>query len=148
MAEGEFPIAIAVTEDYSGHILFFYDNGKVAKVPMKSFETKLNRKKLANAYCAKAELVRAVVVLQDREFAVYSNGGRMLLVNTALVPVKQAKDTLGVQVMTLKKNGKVEKVVEADGLELADPHRYRTRNLPAAGAILREEDIAEQTSLL
>ncbi len=148
MAEGETPVAFASTDDYSGHILFFYDNGKVAKVPMQSYETKLNRKKLANAFCAKAELVRAVVLEEEQEFAVYSSGGRMLLVNSALVPVKQAKDTLGVQVMTLKKNCVVERVLDAGRLELSDPHRYRTRNLPASGAILREEDVAEQYTLL
>ncbi len=148
MAEGETPVAIASTADYSGHILFFYDNGKVARVPLKAYETKLNRKKLANAYCAKAGLVRAVVVEEDCEFAIYSSGGRMLLVNSALVPPKQAKDTLGVQVMTLKKNAAVERVEAASRLELVDPHRYRTRNLPAMGAILREDDVAEQISLL
>ncbi len=148
MAEGEIPIAIAATEAFAGHILFFYDNGKVARVPMNAFETKTNRKKLANAYCAKAELVRAVVCETDEEFAVFSNQGRMLLVNSALVPVKQAKDTLGVQVMTLKKNVLVSRVENANALSLESPHRYRTRNLPAAGAFLREEDLGEQLTLL
>ncbi len=148
MGEGEFPVAIAATEAFAGHILFFYDNGKVARVPMSAFETKTNRKKLANAYCAKAELVKAVVCETEEEFALFSSQGRMLLVNSALVPVKQAKDTLGVQVMTLKKNAVVDRVERADKLSLENPHRYRTRNLPAAGAFLKEEDLGEQLTLL
>ncbi|MEG1384308.1 MAG: DNA gyrase subunit A [Oscillospiraceae bacterium] len=148
MAEGEYPIAVISTEEFKGSILFFYDSGKVAKVPMSSFETKLNRKKLTNAFCAKAELVRAVECVDEQEFAIFSSAGRMLLVNSALVPLKQAKDTLGVAVMTLKKGVTVKRVVEASTLELVDPHRYRTRNLPAAGAIIREDDIAEQYTLL
>jgi DNA gyrase subunit A len=71
----------------------------------------------------------------------------MLLVNSALVPIKQAKDTIGVNIMTLKKDAKVMRVTPSEGLELIAPHRYRTRKLPFAGAIVREEDIVEQLSL-
>lgn len=148
MPEGETAVAMAVTSDYSGHILFFYQNGKVAKVPTNAYETKLNRRKLANAYNAKNDLVNAFVCETDIEFAVFSSAGRMLLVNSALVPVKQAKDTLGVNIMTLKKDAYVKHVEYADQLELESAHRYRTRTLPAAGGILREEDIVEQLSLI
>ena len=147
MQDGETPVAVALTDDYSGHMLFFYDNGKAAKVPMATFETKLNRKKLTNAFSSKSELVTAYACATDCEFAVFSNAGRMLLVNSAFVAEKQSKDTIGVNVMTQKKNAVVERVVPSSKLELVSPHRYRTRNLPAAGAIVREEDIAEQLSL-
>lgn len=147
MLEGETAVAMAVTSSYSGHILFFYRNGKVAKVPTNAYETKLNRKKLANAYNIKNDLVNAFVCEADTEFALFSSAGRMLLINSALVPVKQAKDTLGVNIMTLKKDAYIRDVRPAAGLELASPHRYRNRTLPSTGAILREEDIAQQLSL-
>lgn len=147
MQEGETAVAMAVTSDYAGHILFFYRSGKVAKVPMNAYETKLNRKKLANAFNAKNELVAAFVCETDTEFAMFSSAGRMLLVNSALVPVKQAKDTLGVNIMTLKKDAYIKYVTYAADLELISPHRYRNRTLPSMGGIVREEDIIEQLSL-
>ncbi len=148
MPQGELPVALVVTDDYKGFVVTFYENGKIAKVPLSSFETKLNRKKLTNAYCAKSDAVLIAALKEDAEYAVFSSANRMLLVNTALVPLKQAKDTLGVNVMTLKKGQRVEKAVLASTLTLANPHRYRTRNLPAAGATLKEEDVVEQLTLL
>ncbi|NLC78284.1 MAG: topoisomerase IV, partial [Ruminococcaceae bacterium] len=148
MEDGETPVAMLLTSDFKGFAVYFYENGKVAKIPLSQFETKLNRKRLMKAYCDKSELVAAVSSETEKEYAVFSSAGRMLLVNSALVPLKQSKDTLGVNVMTLKKGQRVTKITDALTLELDSPHRYRTRNLPAAGAIVREEDIAEQLSLL
>ncbi len=148
MLENETCVGMVLTSDYKGFVLYFYENGKVAKVPLSQFETKLNRKKLTNAYNDKSDATAIISVVEEKEFAVFSSGGRMLLVNSALVPTKMSKDTLGVNVMTLKKGQQITRVVEASALELEQPHRYRTRNLPAAGAIVREEDIAEQLSLL
>lgn len=148
MDETETPVAMLLTDDYKGNVLYFYENGKVARIPLALFETKLNRKRLMKAYCDKSELVAAISSVDEREYAVFSSAGRMLLVNSALIPLKQTKDTLGVNVMTLKKGHKITKITDASELELDAPHRYRTRNLPAAGAIVREEDIAEQLSLL
>ncbi|MEG0751693.1 MAG: DNA gyrase subunit A [Oscillospiraceae bacterium] len=147
MSEGEIPIAFAMTDDFSGHMLFFYSNGKAAKVPLACYETKLNRKKLTNAFSLKSGLIAAYACEEEREFALYASNGRMLLVNSALLPAKQVRDTLGVQVMTLKKGAEVTRVVSASELELVDARRYRTRNLPAAGAIVREDDTAEQLTL-
>ncbi len=147
MDEDEHPTALAVCEDYRGHIVFFYKNGKAAKVPLAAFETKLNRKRLQNAYSKKSELAAVRVCREDEEFAVFTTAGRMLLVNTALIPEKQTKDTLGVGILTLKKNAEVDRVVPLAELELDNPQRYRTRTLPAAGALLRAEDAAEQLTL-
>ena len=144
MEEGETAIACAAFDEYSGHMLFAYANGKLAKVPLASYETKTNRRRLTGAYNTKSPLVAAFVCREEREFALFSSAGRMLLANTALISEKAARDTLGVQVLTLKKNQTLERAVPREQLELEDERRYRTRNLPAAGALLHEEDIAEQ----
>ena len=81
------------------------------------------------------------------ELAVFTTAGRLLLAGSALIPEKTTRDTAGVNVVTLKKNQKIARVQRADGLELANPHRFRVRSLPAAGAILRAEDMAEQMTL-
>ncbi|MEA4912937.1 MAG: DNA gyrase subunit A [Oscillospiraceae bacterium] len=147
MPDGETAIAMVATEDFKGHVLAFYDNGKVAKVPLAQFETKLNRKKLTNAYSEKQTPVCITACARDTEYAVFTDNGRLLLVNSALVSEKQVRSTLGVAVLSLKKNAKVSRVCAASALELVNEHRYRTRNLPAAGAVIREEDVAEQLTL-
>lgn len=147
MPEGETAVAMVATQEYKGHVLVFYANGKVARVPLAQFETKLNRKKLSNAYCAKQDAVAILSCETDTEYALFTDNGRMLLVNSALVSEKQSRDTLGVSVLSLKKNAKLNRVCEASSLELANEHRYRTRNLPAAGAVLRAEDVVEQLTL-
>ena len=147
MEEGEVPLYMAVTADYSGHMLFFFQNGKCAKVPLSSYETKQNRKKLLKAYSDKAELACMLQLSEECELAVFTTGNRLLLAGSALIAEKTTRDTAGVNVVTLKKNQKIARVEHADGLELANPHRFRVRTLPAAGAILRPEDMAEQMSL-
>ena len=145
--EGETPLYMALTTDYSGHMLFFFANGKVAKVPMESYATKTNRKKLINAYYEKEPLVHLCQISGECEMAIRTSAGRLLLFGTAQIAAKTTKNTAGVSVITLKKNHRIEKVSAAAGMELANPHRYRVRSLPAAGAILRQEDLVEQTSL-
>ena len=147
MEEGEVPVYMAVTTDYAGHMLFFFQNGKCAKVPLSSYETKQNRKKLLKAYSDKAELACMLQLTDECELAVFTTAGRLLLAGSALIPEKTTRDTAGVNVVTLKKNQKIARVQRADGLELANPHRFRVRSLPAAGAILRAEDMAEQMTL-
>ena len=147
MEEGEVPLYMAVTADYSGHMLFFFQNGKCAKVPLSSYETKQNRKKLLKAYSDKAELACMLQLPEEGEIAVFTSGNRLLLAGSALIPEKATRDTAGVNVVTLKKNQRITRVERADGLELANPHRFRVRTLPAAGAILRAEDTAEQMTL-
>lgn len=137
-------VAMVLTKDYSGHMLFFFDNGKVAKVPLSAYETKTKRKKLTNAYCDKFRLVRAVAITEEKEFILTSTAKRKLLFHSAMINEKTTKNTQGVAVMTVKKNHFVESVEEFEEGKLADPHRYRTKNLPAAGAVVRPEDEGEQ----
>ena len=147
MDEGEAPIYMAVTSDYSGYMLFFFENGKVAKVDMNAYQTVTKRKKLIKAYSDKAQLADIVHIAADGEFVVISSSGRQLLINTAVILPKTTKDTIGVSVMTLKKGQRVIKArVYRDG-EFAKPHRYKSKNLPAAGALLSAEDEAEQITL-
>ena len=147
MEPEETPVYMALTADYRGHMLFFYQNGKCAKVPMESYATKQNRKKLLKAYSDKAPLAQMVQLPQEEELAIETSAGRMLLVGSAQISEKQTRDTAGVAVITLKKNQSITSVRPAGRLELANPHRYRVRTLPAAGALLRAEDMAEQMQL-
>ncbi len=147
MEEGEVPLYLAVTTDYSGHMLFFFQNGKCAKVPLSSYETKQNRKKLLKAYSDKAELACMMQLPQECELAIFTSGNRLLLAGSALIAEKTTRDTAGVNVVTLKKNQKIARVEIVDTLELNNAHRFRVRTLPAAGAILHTEDLAEQMTM-
>ncbi len=145
--EGESAIFMAVVEKYTGFMVFFYENGKAAKVPLSSYETKTRRKKLIGAYSDKSPLVACYNIEEDKEFLLSSSGGRLLLVHSGAVPSKATRDTQGVAVMTLKKNAVVSSARPfADGM-LENAHRFRTRNLPAAGAIPKDGDLFEQISL-
>ena len=146
MEPEETPVFMALTEDYKGYMLFFFDNGKCARVPMESYATKQNRKKLLKAYSDKAPLVQALQIREETELAIQTSAGRLLLVGTAQIPAKQTRDTAGVAVITLKKNQTITSIRPASEMELTNPHRYRVRTLPAAGALLRAEDTAEQMS--
>ena len=145
--EGETPIYMVVTGNYTGWMLFFYQNGKCAKVPLSSYQTKLNRRKLLKAYSDKAELAAIRYLPEETELAIFTSNSRLLLAGSALIPEKATRDTAGVNVVSLKKNAKITRVTLASGLELANPHRFRVRTLPAAGAILHQEDITEQLSM-
>ncbi len=147
MEDGEVPIYMAVTSDYKGSMLFMFENGKGAKVSMESYATKQNRKKLLNAYSNKSEPVYITYLQQECEVAIKTTQDRLLLVNTAQIPVKTTKNTAGVNVITLKKNSKIISVQQFAQEELINPHRYRVRSLPATGALLKSEDIAEQQQL-
>ncbi len=147
MEEGETPVYMALTTDYKGHMFFLFANGKAAKVPMESYATRQNRRKLLNAFSDKSPLVYAAYLREECELAIYTSAGRLLLVHSAQVPAKQTKNTAGVNVITLKKNQSITLARRAERVELADPHRYRVRTLPAAGALLRAQDTAEQLKL-
>ena len=147
MEDGEEAVYMAVTEHYKGHMLFLFANGKAAKVPMSAYATKTNRKKLVNAFSDKSPLVYAAYLREEEEIAIRTSAGRLLLVHSAQIPEKQTKNTAGVNVVTLKKNQRITRVQRASRLELTDAHRYRVRTLPAAGAILRESDVAEQITM-
>ena len=148
MEEGENPIAMVLTSDYSGWMLFFFASGKCAKVPLASYATKQNRRKLLRAYSDKEPLAALLFLPEEQEVAVRTSAGRLLLVGSAQIAEKATRDSQGVAVVTLKKNQTITSVRPAAGLDLADPHRYRVRTLPALGALLRGDDIAEQTTLL
>ena len=143
----EKPIYMAVTSDYKGYMLFVFENGKVAKVNMSSYQTITKRKKLIKAYSDKAPIVDILYIKEDCDLVITSTAGRHLLVNTGAISAKTTKDTAGVNVMTLKKYHTVQSVRFYKEGEFVKPHRYKTKTLPAAGALLSADDTAEQLSL-
>ena len=145
--EGERLVGTVVTTDYQGDVLFFFENGKVSKVPLSAYETKTNRKKLQKAYSDKSPLVYLSVPAEGGEYVLTSNQKRKLIFNPAMIASKTTRDNQGVAVMTLKKNGFVEKVEPLRENTFVSPHRYRTKTLPAAGMTVREEDLGEQLTL-
>lgn len=148
MDKDETAIYMAITTDYKGYVMFFFENGKVAKVDLNAYETKTNRKKLIKAYCDKFPLVAIKQLKEDTELVLKSTSGRILLLNTGAVAPKTTKDTQGVGVMTQKKNHRLSSVEDYKEGMFAKPARYRTRNLPAAGSTLSAEDTGEQLSLI
>ena len=147
MDDGEVPLYMVVTADYRGWMLFFFQNGKCAKIPLRSYETKQNRRKLLKAYSDKAELATMRYLPEETELAIFTTNNRLLLAGSALIPEKATRDSAGVNVVTLKKNARIARVTLSAGLELGEAHRYRVRTLPAAGAIVRADDRAEQLTL-
>ena len=146
--EGESPLWAVVTGDFAGHILFFFKNGKAARVELSAYQTQTKRKKLTGAYSDKSPLVTALLLKEDLEMAVTSTEGRCLIFHTASLAPKSTRATQGVNVMTLKPKYQV-----ADARPLADTPivnaaRYRARSLPVAGALLKEEDRGEEQMTL
>lgn len=147
MEEDENALYMVVTDDYSGYMLFSFENGRVAKVPLSSYQTKTNRKRLKNAYSNKYQLCDILYISEDTEILLSSTNGRMLLVHTAMLSPKTTRDTIGVVVMTQKKSQKLKSVqIYTKGL-LLKPHRYQTKNLPAAGKLPTSEEMGEQLKL-
>lgn len=147
MDEGESAVYMAATTDYAGYMLFVFQNGKAAKVDLAGYATKTNRKKLVGAYSTASPLAGIFQLTQDAEYLLTSSAGRMLIVHTGAVAAKTTRSTQGVAVMTLKKNNFVERVRLFDEGMVANPHRFRTKTLPAAGALPRAEDAGEQLTL-
>ena len=148
MDEGENALFVMDPKGYKGSVLYVYENGKAARVELSGFETKTNRKKLQNAYCDKSKLVAIIPLYEDKEIAVFSSDGRAVLFSSALLAPKAAKNTQGVAVMSLKKNRLVTEACELSATGIKNASRYRVRSLPAAGALLKEEDSGnEQISL-
>ena len=138
--EGESAVYMVVTSDYEGNMLFFFENGKVAKVELSSYATKTNRKKLIKAYSDKSPLVSALHILEDKEIVLKSSAGRYLLFGSGAIMSKTTKDTQGVAVMTIKKGHRLIEVRDYVEGEFAKPYRYKTKNLPSTGALLSAED--------
>lgn len=144
MADDEQLVYMAVLNEYTGYMIFVFDNGKLAKVDIAAYYTKTNRKKLINAYSSKAQLVKALYIKEDADIVLRSSSGRMLLVNTAGILPKTTKDTQGISVMKLKKTHKIVSVHMYSQGEFEKEWRFRAKNLPAAGALPSENDVAEQ----
>lgn len=144
MSEGEQVVYMAVISEYTGYMIFAFENGKLAKVDISAYATKTNRKKLINAYSNKSPLAQAIYLKEDAEIVLCSSAGRMLLVNTGAILPKTTKDTQGISAMKLKKNQTVTSLhIYSEG-EFEKAWRFRAKNLPAAGALPGEADIAEQ----
>ena len=144
--EAENSVFMVPTRDYLGFVIFVFDNGRIAKVPLSSYATKTNRKKLIGAYCEKHTLHTIMYFNEDCDILLKSTNGRMLLINTASVPLKTTRDNAGIAVMTQKKGQRIftAEVYEAGSLD--NEHRYRTKNLPAAGS-LKAGETAKQARL-
>ena len=141
---GENLVALVFCGDYKGFILFFFENGKAAKVPLSAYETKTNRKKLTGAYSDKSPLIRVVALDTDAQMAVYSTDGRAAIFSTAQLLPKTTRNTQGVAVMTLKKKAALRDAVLLSQSGIVNESRYRTKTIPSAGALLKEEDSAEK----
>ena len=149
MDQGETVKAVLSAGDYSTEALLCFANGKVARLPLAAYETKTNRKKLVNAYSDKSPLVKVLPLRGDIECAAFSTEGRALIFSTALLAPKTSRSTQGVGVMTLKPRYSLADVVPLSEIGIKNLARYRVRSLPAAGALLKEEDRGEeQMSLL
>ncbi len=146
--EGENAIYMAVVKEFTGYMLFFFENGKVAKVDMTTYVTKTNRRKLVGAYSEKSPLVAMFYIPEDCEFLLSSTSGRHLLLHSGAIAAKTTRNTIGVQVMTLKAKHTLKAVQLYKPGTLTKENRYRTKSLPAAGALLQAEDLGEQLSLL
>ena len=142
--EGESFFDAIFPGDYSGNLLFVFENGKCAKVELSGYATKTNRRKLTGAYSDKSSLVSVIELPQEEELALYASDGRTLIFSTALLASKTTRATQGVAVMALKKNAKLVRVRTLADSAIGNQARYRAKSLPAAGALLRQEDTEEQ----
>ena len=148
MDEGETAVAMICTKNYEGIIIFAFENGKIAKIPLNAYATKTNRKRLTNAYSDKSPLASVGFTEDECEFLITASSGRMLLLHTASINLKTSRTTQGVAVMKLKKGQRVMSVSKYNEGTFSKPSRYRTRSLPALGALPDAADTAEQLSLI
>ncbi|MBE6741756.1 MAG: topoisomerase IV [Ruminococcaceae bacterium] len=146
MESNEKVIYICVVQEYKGYMIFGFENGKIAKVDISAYQTKTNRKKLLKAYSAKSPLSCIEYIKEDTELVLCSSSGRMLILNTGALASKTTKDTIGVSVMTQKKNSILESMHYYREGEFEKSWRFRTKNLPAAGAVPSAADNTDQIS--
>jgi len=144
MDPGENVLYVALPGDYKGFILFFFENGKAAKVPLSAYETKTNRRRLTGAYSDKSPLKTAMVMETDQQVAVYTTDGRAAIISTAQLLPKSTRNTIGVAVICLKKKAQLMHAVPVEESGIVNAGRYRTRTLPTAGALLKEEDAPDK----
>ena len=144
MDAGENVTFLCLPGDYSGSLLFAFENGRVARVALSAYATTSNRRKLTGAYCDKFPLVQILPLTEDKELALLTNEPRALLVHAALLAPKTTRGTQGVQVMNIKPKYRLERLADVADTGITNQARYRTRTIPAAGALLRPEDSEEK----
>lgn len=142
--EGENIVCMLDPADYRGELLMVFQNGKVARIPIASYETKTNRRRLTGAFSDKSPLVAVLPLKEEREFVLYTSEGRALIFKSALLMPKTSRTTQGVSVMTLKKKYIVDRAAFLSDTPIKNLARYRAKSLPAAGALLKEEDRGEE----
>jgi DNA gyrase subunit A len=143
LEEGEEIIYMAATDDYKGYMIFAFENGKVAKIDLGSYATKTNRRKLSNAYCGKSGLVYISHIIEDEELVAFSSLNKVLIFNTDSINSKSTRDSQGVQVLKAKKGSIMTLVKSINEVSFNDPDYYRTKNIPAIGCYLKNEDIED-----
>ena len=144
MDEGENAVYMVATKDYKGILLFAFENGKLAKVPLEAYQTKTNRKKLTGAYSDKSPLAGMVFFTEDKEFLLKASSGRMLLIHSGAINLKTTRSTQGVAVMKLKKGHRLFEISEYVEGTFAKPQRYRTKTFPTLGAMPANEDSTDE----
>ena len=144
MDPGESVVQVVLPGDYKGFVLFFFENGKAAKVPLSAYETKTNRKKLTGAYSDKSKLVEVFAMTEDTQMAVFTTDSRAVIFSTAQLLPKTTRNTIGVSVVSLKKKAAVSQVQKLSDCGIVNQSRYRSRNIPSAGSPLKEEDAPEK----
>ena len=144
--ENESLVKMIPTVDYSGFVLFAFENGKIAKVPLSAYATKTNRKRLANAYSGKSRLVEILYCPEDTALLVRTTNNRALLFHTAMILPKATRDTIGVQVVTLKAKAVLDNVVPVDPEQLEQLKKYSVKNIPAAGVLAKDLPDSHQLS--
>ena len=147
MDAGENVLQVIFPGDGRGFVLFFFENGKVAKVPLSAYETKTNRKKLTGAFSDKSPVVKIFSLGADAQIAMYSSDGRAMIFSTADLLPKTTRNTIGVAVMSLKKKAVLQNALPLEQSGIENQARYRMKTIPAAGALLREEDSREKQAM-
>ena len=142
--EGESVFEVCFPGDYTGSVVFVYENGKVAKVELSAYRTKSNRRKLTGAYSDRSPLKAVFLLKEEAQLALYSTEGRALIFSTAQLAAKTTRATQGVAVMTLKRKALLDRAARLEDCGIVNASRYRTRTIPAAGALLRGEDAEEK----
>lgn len=136
--DGENLKCLVPTIDYSGYMIFLFENGKAAKIPLKSYETKTNRKKLANAFSDKSPLIAAIFTAEDSDVLLRTSSGHALVFNTGMILPKTSRNSQGVQVITLRKKAVLESAEIVPAEAMAELEKYRAKSVPAAGKPAKE----------
>ena len=144
MDEGENVLTMLDPGDYKSELLLVFQNGKVARIPMAAYETKTNRRRLTGAYSDKSPLVAVLPLTPKTEYVLRTTEGRALIFKSDALAPKTSRTTQGVAVMTPKKKHVIDFAAPVSETPIQNLSRYRTRTIPAAGALLKEEDRGEE----